>query len=92
MKAIEENKLYTVRYSRRVNLDTQVFIIFATYDEHFAKKYVRKFNRILSEAKEYWKDYKIERYYMFPEDHKHYERFYSLLGTYDAYYLETEIR
>lgn len=89
---MEKNKIYTVRYSRRVVLDTRVIVVFATYDEHLAKRYVRKFNRILAEAKEYWKDYQYFIGSLHNGDFKHSNRVEQIFDTYDAYYLETEIR
>jgi hypothetical protein len=88
-----KNKIYTVRYAEKtVGGGSRTIVIFATYDEHLAKRYVRKFNRILSEAKEHWKSYKIERFYQRFSDHKQYETINKVFDTYDAYYLETEIR
>lgn len=90
---MEKNKVYTIRYEKKtVEGGSRVIVVFATYDEELAKKYVKKFNRILSEAKEYWKKYKIERYYMKPTDHIHYNRINEIFDTYDAYYRETETR
>jgi len=87
-----KDKIYTVRYTKKIILDTRVIVIFATYDEQLAKRYVAKFNRILNNAKDYWKRYKTERYYLDPTTHKHYNRIEAVHDTCEAYYIETPIR
>jgi len=91
------NKIYVVKYCGGSYDDYYNVIIFATAKKSIATKYVTKFNRILKNWKEYYKQFEedselgfgwIKKEYV----ESHFNRWYNLQNITKCYYEEIQVR
>ena len=101
-------KAYIIKYSLGNYDNNFIGNLFVTFDIEIAKKYVNRFNRIVSEYKNFYKRFEYHRYpflkedsdYVDSEDHynlgeehqKYYDRWVHLKNFNNCYFQKIEIR